>query len=186
MHPPGPTRKLEGSMSTHEDVDKLERHLKWLWDGFSFEEVLDITTTLDHYHRKLKGSDWDGVETIWIVEYLIAEHGLSVADLSDKNVGELAALLRRYFPVVRDSVPKRTFNLSPARREVLELLAKSKTRLTEPKVYAAMCQQHERNVSKDTVRVGLNYLMQAGWIDNDQKPKPPGYGITESGRNMLK
>jgi hypothetical protein len=78
-----------------------------------------------------------------------------------------------------------SLTLTPRRREMLQTLASSKTRLTKSRLMAAL-NGAGRVISKHTVRIELPKMREAGWIDNDQKVRPKGYGATPLGRSILK
>jgi hypothetical protein len=86
-------------------------------------------------------------------------------------------------PAESNGVPP--LQLSPFRSVVLKILAKSKSRLTNPALRVAMLKD-EPIVSKDTLRIELARMSKAGWIDNDQTTRPKGYAITDLGREVMK
>jgi len=82
-------------------------------------------------------------------------------------------------------VDSRGFNLTPRRREILQTLAESKTRLTPPKLFRVM-ESVGSDISDHTLRIELAKMHNAKWLDNDQRKAPRGYRITDRGRGALK
>jgi hypothetical protein len=74
--------------------------------------------------------------------------------------------------------------MTPRRRQILETLKRSKTRLSKPGVLEAM-KRSGLDPGESTVRIELANLRNAGWIDNDQSAKPCGYSITALGESAL-
>jgi hypothetical protein len=76
------------------NVEDLERALKELWAGVDFEQALEITATLNHFHRKMFGGDWDGISTKWLVECLVAQHRQTIRSLASLTFVEMVEMLR--------------------------------------------------------------------------------------------
>jgi hypothetical protein len=87
-------------------------------------------------------------------------------------------------PVQREDSREATLLPSPGRLDVLRVLAKSKTRMSQPLLIAAM-KKAGLYPSPATIRIEMPRMMKVGWIDNDQKAKPVGYAITELGRKII-
>jgi hypothetical protein len=75
-------------------------------------------------------------------------------------------------------------SLTPRRREILEALAKSKKRLSKPRLFRAMASGGS-DISRNTLNVETAKMRNAGWIDNEQTKGSQGFAITELGISML-
>jgi hypothetical protein len=78
--------------------------------------------------------------------------------------------------------PKR--GTTPVRLQILETLASSHTRLSRPKVLAAM-NKAGLHATEQTLRIELRKMHAARWVDTNQGQKPRGFRITTLGRSIL-
>jgi hypothetical protein len=110
-----------------------------------------------------------------------ARLGMRFKEVDQLLVRDVAESIRETPPNVAPQPPLR---LTPGRRRILETLASAKSRLSKTRL-AIVMKEPGKNPSKNTLRVELPRIRSAGWIDNDQKARPRGYGITALGRSIL-
>jgi hypothetical protein len=79
---------------------------------------------------------------------------------------------------------ERPLRRTPARLRILAILKDAGGRLTKPQILDAM-RKTDPNPSENTLRIELANMRNAGWIDNDQKSRPRGYGITDQASSIL-
>jgi hypothetical protein len=68
--------------------------------------------------------------------------------------------------------------------QILETLASSKSRLTRPRLLAAM-KRADLHPSEHSLRIELIRMRNARWVDNNQSERPRGFRITDLGRSIL-
>jgi hypothetical protein len=92
-------------MSTEESREReralrqwLEESKQWLEERSRFQREFDrflaAEAIVGHYHRKLFGSEWDGISREWIKDYLVAECGYEVGLVCSASFQDLAMMLR--------------------------------------------------------------------------------------------
>ncbi len=106
----------------------------------------------------------------------VAEESLRLIEAEIKRDATSRALIETLRPLI---------NLTPVRRQILEVLDQAKARLTQPRIFLAL-KDIGLDPSKHTVRIEMPRLVKAKWVDKDPAGKSPGYGITGPGRSMLR
>jgi hypothetical protein len=76
------------------DHSEVEKTLKAMWAGANFDQALELTRVLHHFHHKLFGQKWDGIDSGWLIGYLMGERGLTFQKFAKMTFVELASMLR--------------------------------------------------------------------------------------------